>query len=67
MNERELNFFELYLRNYLADSLDDRKDDEVFIAARSEAAEAEFISQRSNGLTVEQARELANKVLTEGL
>ena len=64
--KRELSYYRLYLLRYLREQEDERATDEEFIDARADAAEKEFEERRRDGLTVDQAQELAMAVLLEG-
>ena len=64
---KELSYYRLYLKKYLVDTDDPRKDVEDFIDSRSELAEKEFQDARRDGLTVDQAQERAIAVLMEGV
>lgn len=64
--KRELSYYRLYLLRYLREQEDERATDEEFIDARSDAAEKEYEERRRDGLTVDQAQELAMAVLLEG-
>ncbi|MBR4363647.1 MAG: DUF1896 family protein [Prevotella sp.] len=63
MEGRELSFFRLYLKKYLTDTENPLKDDDEFINARADEAEIEFEERRRDGLTVDQAQELAMATL----
>ena len=62
----DANYYSSYLRDYLADAGDVRKDDEDFITARADAASAEYEVQRRAGAPPPCAQELAVAVLMEG-
>ena len=64
---KELSYYRLYLKKYLTETDDPRKNVEVFINSRAELAEAEFEEARHDGLTVDQAQERAMEVLMEEL
>ena len=64
--KRELSYYRLYLLRYLREQEDERATDEEFIDARADAAEKEDEERRRDGLTVDQAQELAMAVLLEG-
>ena len=64
---KELSYYRLYLKKYLADTDDPRKNVEAFIDSRAELAEAEFEERRRDGMTVDQAQERAMEVLMEEL
>lgn len=63
----ELSYYRLYLKKYLTETDDSRKNVEAFIDSRVELAEAEFEEVRRDGLTVDQAQESAIEVLMEGV
>lgn len=65
--QQDLNYYALYLRNYLIEEEDPRVNDTKFIDGRADAAAAEFETRRLDGMTVNQAQECAMKVLTHGL
>ena len=62
----DANYYSNYLRDYLADAGDVRKDDEDFITARADAASDEYEVQRRAGAPPPCAQELAMEVLMEG-
>ena len=64
---KELDYYALYLRKYLTDTMDERKDDEDFISARAELAAQEYEDVRRSGATVDVAQESAMAILTSGL
>ena len=64
---KELSYYRLYLKKYLVDTDDPRKNVDDFIDSRSELAEKEFEDARLDGLTVNQAQERAIAVLMEGV
>ena len=63
----DTNYYSDYLRDYLADAGDIRKDDEDFISARADAASEEYEVQCRGGAPPPCAQELAMAVLMEGL
>lgn len=63
----DANYYTSYLRAYLTDAGDTRKDDEDFISARADAASEEYEVQRRAGVPPACAQELAMTVLMEGL
>ena len=63
----DANYYTSYLRAYLTDTGDTRKDDEDFISARADAASEEYEVQRRAGVPPACAQELAMTVLMEGL
>lgn len=65
---KNISYWALYLKKYLTDENDPRKDDDAFIDARAELAAATMEETRlKEGLTVNQAEERATAVLMEGL
>ena len=64
---KELSYYRLYLKKYLVDNDDPRKDVEDFIDSRADLAEVEFEECRRDGLIVDQAQERAITVLMEGV
>lgn len=62
----ELSYYRLYLLRFLKEQEDERANDDEFIDARADAAEIEYEERRRDGLTVNQAQELAMAVLLEG-
>lgn len=62
----ELSYYRLYLLRFLKEQEDERAKDDEFIDARADAAEIEYEERRRDGLTVDQAQELAMAVLLEG-
>ena len=67
MAKVDFNYYALYLKKYLVDNDDPRKDDAEFINDRADLAGQEFETNRLNGLEVFQAEELAMEVLMSGL
>ena len=68
MPKKDISYRALYLKKYLTDENDPRKDDDSFIDARAELAAATMEETRlKEGLTVNQAEERARAVLMEGL
>lgn len=61
------NYYSNYLRAYLTDVGDMRKDDVDFISARADAASEEYEVQCRAGAPPACAQELAMTVLMEGL
>ena len=66
MAKVDFNYYALYLKKYLVDNDDPRKDDDDFINNRGAAAEEAYEKAFRNGLTPNQAKEVAMKVLMEG-
>lgn len=62
----ELSYYRLYLLRFLKEQEDERANDDEFIDARADVAEKEYEERRRDGLTVDQAQELAMAVLLEG-
>lgn len=68
MPKKDISYWALYLKRYLTEEDDPRKDDDAFIDARAELAAATMEETRlKEGLTVNQAEERATAVLMEGL
>lgn len=63
----DLNYYALYLRNYLTEEEDPRANDTEFISQRSDAAAAEYEIRRLEGMNVNQAQECAMSVLLADL
>lgn len=63
----EMSYYQLYLKKYLAETKDPRKDVEDFINSRADLAEMEWEERRRDGLTVDQAQECAITVLMDGI
>ena len=67
MPKKDISYWALYLKRYLTEEDDPRKDDDAFIDARAEQAAATMEETRlKEGLTVNQAEERAIAVLMEG-
>lgn len=64
---KELSYYRLYLKKYLVDTNDPRKDVDDFINSRADLAEEEFEERRRDGLTVDQAQERAIAVLMDNV
>lgn len=64
---KDRSYFRDYLRGFLVDEDDPRKDDEAFINGRADRAEGVMEDARRNGATVNQAEEEAMAVLMDGL
>ena len=65
---KNISYWALYLKKYLTEEDNPRKDDDAFIDARAELAAATMEETRlKEGLTVNQAEERAKAVLMEGL
>jgi len=65
--DMDANYYSDYLRNYLTDAGDIRKDDDDFICTRADAASEEYEVQCRGGAPPACAQELAMSVLMEGL
>ena len=63
----DANYYSNYLKDYLTEVNDHRKDDEDFISARADAAAEEYEVQRRAGAPPPCAQEMAMAVLMEGL
>ena len=64
---KEMSYYRLYLKKYLTETGDPRKNVEAFIDSRAELAEKEWEERRRDGLTVDQAQECAIAVLMDGV
>ena len=64
---KELSYYRLYLKKYLVDTDDPRKNVDDFIDSRAELAEREYEERRRDGLTVDQAQERAIAILMDGV
>ena len=65
--DMDANYYSNYLKAYLTDAGDARKDDEDFISARADAASEEYEVQCRADAPPPCAQELAMSVLMEGL
>lgn len=65
--DMDANYYTTYLKAYLTDTGDARKDDEDFISARADAASEEYEVQRRAGAPPPCAQELVMGILMEGL
>lgn len=65
--DMDANYYTTYLKAYLTDAGDARKDDDDFISARADAASEEYEVQRRAGAPPACAQRLAMAVLMEGL
>lgn len=63
----DANYYTTYLKAYLTDAGDARKDDDDFISSRADAASEEYEVQRRGGAPPPCAQELAMSILIEGL
>ena len=63
----DANYYTTYLKAYLTDAGDARKDDDDFISTRADAASEEYEVQCRAGAPPPCAQELAMAVLMEGL
>ena len=63
----EASYYGLYLLKYLCDTGDPRRHDHDFIHGRADDAAGAFEGERRAGATVDQAQEVAMKVLMDGL
>ena len=64
---RELDYYELYLLDYLRQHKFPQQHDRDFIRQRADEAAETYEQERRNGHTTDQAQELAMSVLTKGL
>ena len=62
----EASYYGLYLLKYLKDTEDLRQHDHDFINSRSDDAAGAFEAERRAGATVDQAQEVAMKILMDG-
>ena len=63
----EASYYGLYLLKYLRDTEDPRQHDHDFINGRADNAAGTFESARRSGATVDQAQEVAMRVLMDVL
>lgn len=63
----DANYYTTYLKAYLTDAGDARKDDDDFITTRADAASEEYEVQRRTGAPPACAQEMAMEILMEGL
>ena len=63
----EASYYGLYLMKYLKDTEDPRQHDHDFINSRADDAAGAFECERRAGATVDQAQEVAMKVLMDEL
>lgn len=63
----EASYYGLYLLKYLKDTKNPRQHDHDFINSRADDAAGAFKGERRAGATVDQAQEVAMKVLMDGL
>lgn len=66
MSKIEFQYTRLYLKKYLIDNYDPKAADDDFINNRGAAAEEAYEKAFRSGLTPNQAKEVAIKVLMEG-
>lgn len=66
MSKIEFQYTRLYLKRYLVDNGDPRQYDDDFINNRGAAAEEAYEKAFRSGLTPNQAKEVAMKVLMKG-
>ena len=66
-NTRELDYYELYLLDYLRQHRFSQQHDRDFIRTRADEAAETYEQERRNGHTSDQAQELAMSALTKGL
>lgn len=65
--ERELDYYELYLLDYLRQHRFPQQHDRDFIRQRADEAAETYEQERMNGHATDQAQELAMSALTKGL
>lgn len=63
----ELSFYGLYLLKYFKDTKDPRQHDHDLINSRADDAAGAFEVERRAGATVDQAQEVAMKILMDGV
>ena len=63
----EASYYGLYLLKYLKDTGDPRQHDHDFINSRADDAAGAFEVERRAGATVDQAQEVAMKILMDGV
>lgn len=64
---RELDYYEIYLLDYLRQHKFPQQHDRDFIRQRADEAAETYEQERRNGHTTDQAQELAMSALTKGL
>ena len=62
----EASYYGLYLLKHLKDTEDPRQYDQDFINSRADDAAGAFEGERRAGATVDQAQEVAMRVLMDG-
>ena len=62
----EASYYGLYLLKYLKDTEDPRQHEHAFINNRADDAAGAFEGERRAGATVDQAQEVAIRVLMDG-
>lgn len=62
----EASYYGLYLLKYLKDTEDPQQHNHDFINSRADDAAGAFESKRRAGATVDQAQEVAMKILMDG-
>ena len=65
--QKDISYYDLYLRHYLRESGNPLCHGPEFITARANLASAEYERQRLAGASFHQAQEVAMSVLTDGL
>lgn len=65
--DMDANYYTTYLKAYLSDAGDARKDDDDLISSKADAASEEYEVQRRAGAPPPCAQEMAMAVLMEGL
>lgn len=63
----EASYYGLYLLKYLKDTEDPRQHDHDFINSRADDAAGAFEGERRAGATLDQAQEVAMKILMDGV
>ena len=67
MPKKEMSYYRLYLQRLLSEWGEENRVSEDFLDERADAAEEEYENARREGLTVDQAQELAMAVLLNGM
>ena len=65
--KKEMSYYRRYLQHLLGEWDEEHKYGDDFLDERADAAEEEYENARREGLTVDQAQELAMAVLLNGM
>ena len=65
--KKEMSYYRRYLQHLLGEWGEEHKYGDDFLDERADAAEEEYENARREGLTVDQAQELAMAVLLNGM